>query len=101
MLFTAQWTVKVEDKVKVWNAFGNMSPEDHRATEGPDLKLVGRWHKPDGSGGICVVESDSIEAVVKLCLNWAHVSNITVSPCLEDEAMAKCYQGTSVFEKMG
>ena len=49
-------------------------------------KLLGRWHKIDGSGGYALYESDSPEALFNGAIRWADVLEIHGSVVVEDNA---------------
>jgi hypothetical protein len=59
------------------------------------VKLLGRWHKTDGSGGFVLHESDSPEALFNGSIKWADVLEIHGSVVVDDNAaaaaMAKYY----------
>ncbi len=59
------------------------------------VKLLGRWHKTDGSGGFVLHESDSPEALFNGSIKWADVLEIHASVVVDDNAaaaaMAKYY----------
>ena len=98
MLFIVEWSVSVDNRTNVWNVFGNMTPEDHTASEG-NLKMIGRYHLLDGSGGRCILESENAEDIMNWVLNWSHISDVKVQPVVEDVSATKCVQNTRVFEK--
>ena len=98
MIFVVEYTVPVEHRVEVWNALGNMTPEDHEKTQG-SVKLITRYHKLPSHSGINIVEADSAEDIMKWCLHWGHLSNINVYPVLEDTETKKCIQNSLMFEK--
>jgi len=98
MLFLVEWSVKTQDRVAVWNAFGNMTQEDHRETE-VNLKLISRYHKLAGDGGTCIVESESAKDIMVWAMHWSHLSEVKVQPVLEDVDTAECIQKTMFFEK--
>jgi len=69
------------------------SPEGGAPEEG--VKLLGRWHKADGSGGFVLHETDSPEALIMGSMKWADVLEIHGSVVVDDNAagaaMAKFY----------
>ena len=58
MLFLIKWSILDENRVNCRNAFGNMT-EDDLKDAGEHIKIVGRWHRLGGSGGVCVCETSS------------------------------------------
>ena len=95
MLFKVQWTVKSENLMPVWDVFRSMSEEDHLKSQGPDIKIIGRWHELTGSGGVCILESESSEAITGMMLNWTPFCDTTVTPMIEDFPMKNCLQKAS------
>ncbi|MCC7499180.1 MAG: DUF3303 family protein [Bryobacterales bacterium] len=59
------------------------------------IKLLGRWHKCDLSGGVSLWESDDPAAMYAFALSWAEVLEMTTYPVVEDAdagaALAKQY----------
>lgn len=98
MLFSVEWATPVENRVAVWNAFGNMSEEDHVKTQG-SVKLLNRYHKMAGDSGVNIAEADNMEDVMKWCMNWSHLAEIKVYPVVGDSESKKCIQASSLFEK--
>jgi hypothetical protein len=50
------------------------------------VKLLGRWHRADGSGGFVLHESDSPEAMMMGSMKWADVLEIHGSVVVDDNA---------------
>ena len=101
MLFVAQWTVDSEQRVALWNAFGNMTESDHQQAEGPNFKKLGRWWTIHGDSGFCVFESDCMESVTNLSLIWSpFAKTCSLHPVADDSEFTKSIQETPFFEKM-
>tara|TARA_A100001015_G_C14623090_1_gene568668 strand:- start:360 stop:581 length:222 start_codon:yes stop_codon:yes gene_type:complete len=66
-----------------------MSPEDDAKDAGELIKIVGRWHSVGGGSGVCICESDSVDAVTSWMVNWAGMCDITVIPVVEDATVRK------------
>ncbi len=64
--------------------FAHMTVEQDQAMMGKDLKLIGRWHDLARGRGVCIVESDSAEAVSRYCLNWNAAMDLEASVVLDD-----------------
>ncbi len=50
------------------------------------VKLIGRWHKSDMSGGFTLVESNDQKAVYESSAEWADLIEIHSSLVVEDAA---------------
>jgi hypothetical protein len=48
------------------------------------LKLLGRWHKTDLSGGFSLMESDDPKAIYEFALRWADVLELDSHAVIED-----------------
>ena len=64
--------------------------ERFKAGGGPPpagVKMIGRWHRADGSGALVVCETDDAVALAKWSKEWADVISIEVTPVLDDAGM--------------
>ncbi len=64
--------------------FAQMTPEEDEALMGEGVKLIGRWHDLARGRGVCIVESDNVEAVSRYSLNWNSVMDLDTSVVLDD-----------------
>jgi Protein of unknown function (DUF3303). len=55
-----------------------------KATPPAGLKLLGRWHKTDGSGGFSLFESDNPSLMYEFTMSWADVLESHGSAVVED-----------------
>ena len=66
-----------------------------KATPQSGVKLLGRWHKTDGSGGYSLVETDNPAAIYEFTASWADVLEIHGNAVIEDAevgaVLAKTY----------
>ena len=98
MLFLVKWSIPSENRVNCWNAFGNMTPEDDVKDAGEHIKIVGRWHKLGGSGGVCVCETDSHDELNSWMLNWSPLCDIEVEPIVDDASSRASLQTKPYFQ---
>lgn len=84
MLFLITWSIPSENRVQCLNAFSNMTPEDDLVDAGPNINVVGRWHRLSGSGGVCIASVENVESLNSWMLNWSPLCNINVEPVVED-----------------
>ena len=65
------------------------------ATPPAGIKLLGRWHKSDGSGGYSLFEVDSVALLYQFAVSWAEVLEIHSTAVIEDAeagpALAKVF----------
>jgi hypothetical protein len=52
------------------------------------IRMIGRWHRADGSGAVLVSESNDAVALAKWASEWADVISIETVPALTDEDLA-------------
>lgn len=65
------------------------------ATPPAGIKLLGRWHKSDCSGGYSLLEADNLAVLYEFAASWSEVLEIHSIPVLEDgeagPALAKVF----------
>ena len=96
MLYQITWNMFAEKKMECYKAFSKMTPADDVKDAGEEIKIVGRWHSVGGGSGVCICETDNIEALTGWMVNWAGMCDIKVQPVVEDATVRKV-----VSEKMG
>ncbi|SVB93821.1 uncharacterized protein METZ01_LOCUS246675 [marine metagenome] len=84
MKFMLTWQLHAEAKMDALAAFSQMTPEDDAGDHGPDITMIGRWHDLPSGSGVCILESDSAEAVAGWAYNWGAALNAKVIPVLDD-----------------
>ena len=97
MLFLITWSVLSEHRVACWNTFGRMTPEDDLRDAGEGIRVVGRWHRLSGSGGVCVAECDDASRLNSWMLNWGAIWDISVVPVVDDSTARASIQGKPFF----
>ena len=99
MLFLISWKVKSENRISCFNTFAKMTPEDDLKDTGDGIKVIGRWHLLDGSGGECIAECDDASKLNSWLLNWSPICDINVSPVVEDASARETIRSKPFFEK--
>ena len=97
MLYLISWTISQAARVDCWNVFGNMTPEDDLKEVGEHIKVVGRWHRLSGAGGVCICETDDHSALNSWMLNWSPICEISVEPVVDDATSRASLQGKPFF----
>jgi len=59
-----------------------------KATPPAGLKLLGRWHKTDSSGGFALYEADNLAAIAANSAMWTDVLDTHDQLVIEDAEMA-------------
>jgi len=49
--------------------------------------LLHRWHSADGAYGVAIIETDDVQTVAKLSVDWNDLISIDARPALDDEGM--------------
>ncbi|KLV02521.1 DUF3303 domain-containing protein [Photobacterium aphoticum] len=86
MTFLISWQIYQGRTHDVLAHFAQLTKEQDDALMGDDITLIGRWHDVVSGAGVCVVESNSIEAVTAYALRWNNDMDISVQPVIDDEA---------------
>ena len=97
MLFLISWSISSDNRVQCWNVFGNMTPADDLKDAGDKIKVLGRWHRLSGAGGVCVCETDDHSALNSWMLNWSPICEISVEPVVDDASARASLQGKPFF----
>ena len=101
MLFLISWSINSENRVGCWNVFGNMTPADDLKDAGDNIKVVGRWHRMGGVGGVCIADCASAADLNSWMLNWSSICEISAVPVVDDATARAGLQGKPFFAKKG
>lgn len=52
------------------------------------VKMIGRWHRTDGSGAVVIAESSDAVQLARWAREWADVISLETVPVVTDEDMA-------------
>ena len=98
MLYLISWSISQAARVDCWNVFGNMTPADDLKDAGDKIKVVGRWHRLSGAGGVCICDTDDHAALNSWMLNWSPICEISVEPVVDDAAARAAIQTKPYFQ---
>jgi hypothetical protein len=84
MKFMITWQMHPGKLQEVLPKFAHLTLEQDQSLMGKDIKLLGRWHDLVRGRGVCILESDSAEAVSRYALNWNASMDLDVSVVLDD-----------------
>lgn len=66
-----------------------------KATPPPEVKILGRWHKTDSSGGYTLFETDNPATMFEFAASWSDVlethSNLVIEDAEAAPALAKLF----------
>lgn len=77
---------------KVHQATRNAAQDRFRKSGGlppVGVKMLGRWHYVDGSGGVVLAESDDPVALTQWSQDWSDAISLETGPGVEDAQGAK------------
>ena len=84
MKFMITWKFHPDKLHETLAKFAQMTPEQDEALMGEDVKLIGRWHDLVRGRGVCIVETNNVEAVSRYSLNWNSAMELDTSVVLDD-----------------
>merc|ERR1711933_363196 len=76
MLYSVTWQMYADKKWDCMKAFSQMTVADDEKDHGKSIKMHGRWHAVGGGSGVCICETDDIEALTGWMANWAAMCDI-------------------------
>ena len=97
MLYLISWSIPIDARVQCWNVFGNMTPADDLKDAGEHINVVGRWHRLNGAGGVCICDCSDHGALNSWMLNWSPICEIKVEPMVDDAGARAALQGKPFF----
>mgnify|MGYP003657669205 FL=1 len=98
MLYLISWSINHSARIDCWNSIGTEWGDIKEV--GDKIRIIGRWHRLSGAGGVCICESDDHSVLNSWILNWSPVCNITVEPMVEDaDARAALQEKLIEYEK--
>ena len=90
MTFFASWRVNSEVRGAVLERFVQT-----QATHPEGVRILGRWHRTDGSGGFMVVEAASMRPLTEFAYQWNDLLFVEIIPVVTDAGLM------SLIEKLG
>lgn len=84
MKFMVHWEIHSDKRTDVLAAFAAMPLEEFQSQQGPDVRIIGRWHDIVGFTGVAICETSDTEALSLWLQKWAPVTDFDVVPVLDD-----------------
>jgi hypothetical protein len=84
MLFLARWQVDSEFRDRVLQRFAKTG-----ATPPAGVRIIGRWHRADGTGGVMIMEADSMRPVAEFAYEWNDLLFVEIAPVVEDAGLVE------------
>tara|TARA_B100000927_G_C16419490_1_gene450755 strand:+ start:357 stop:659 length:303 start_codon:yes stop_codon:yes gene_type:complete len=85
MLFQVNWEIYGDKKNKCSRIFSQMREDDDVKDHGDKIKIIGRWHRFGGKGGVCICETDDEKELCSWLQNWQSMCHIEVYPVVNDK----------------
>jgi hypothetical protein len=85
MKFMVTWKVPVENFKQAMKRLKTFSQENAP----PGVKYLGRWHETGTGKGFALMDVEDMTAFTGLLMSWEDLSNQTVVPVVEDDAILK------------
>ena len=82
MLFFASWRITPDVRERVLERFVNT-----RGAHREGVRIVGRWHRTDGTGGFLVCEAESMQPMAEFSYEWADLLFIEITPVVDDDEL--------------
>jgi hypothetical protein len=83
LLFVARWNITEDACERLLERFVRLQG---RTPEG--IRIVGRWHRTDGSGGFMIVEASSMRPLTELAYEWNDLLFVEIAPVVSDADLA-------------
>ena len=83
MLFAIHWTFSPEVRNEANSRFsdtGGGPPEG--------VRMLGRWHRVDGGGGVCIAETDEAEKLGIWMQEWTDLLEFEIDPVVDDAGVS-------------
>jgi hypothetical protein len=84
MLFLARWQVNSEFRDRILRRFAKTGGSPPAGVE-----IVGRWHRADGTGGVMIMQADSMQPVTEFAYEWNDLLFVEIAPVVEDEGLVE------------
>jgi len=84
MMLLILWKVKTGQR--------DAAVERFKQTQGappPSVKMLNRWHRTDGDGGITIAESNDAQALYRWAYQWSDLLDLDTHPIIDDAEAAQ------------
>ena len=85
MKLMIHWEIQPDKRHDVFAAFAGMDLDDYQSEQGPNVKLIGRWHDVINATGVAICETDDAEALALWLMKWNSVCEFKMVTVLDDE----------------
>lgn len=79
MLYLARWTIRPEHRDKAIERFSQAG-----APPPMGIRVIGRWHTIDQSGGLVIAEANDPLDMGRWCLQWSDIFHFDITPVVDD-----------------
>lgn len=82
MLFYASWRITPDVRDRVLERFIKM-----RGAPRDGVRIIGRWHRTDGTGGFLICEADSMQPMAEFSYEWGDLLFVEILPVVDDDGL--------------
>ena len=79
------WKIHQSNRPAVFSAFSAMELEEYQSQQGPNVKIIGRWHDVINGTGVAICETDDLDALSQWLMPYQAVCDFEIVPVLDDE----------------
>ena len=85
MKLMAYWKIHQDNRQDVFSSFAAMELEEYQSQQGPNVKIIGRWHDVINGTGVAICETDDLDALAQWVMPYQAVCDFEIVPVLDDE----------------
>jgi hypothetical protein len=84
MKFMITWEIHPDKRQAVFAGFAEMNLADYQKQQGPNIKVLGRWHDVMNGRGVGICETDDASALSTWLLKWNPAVDFQIAVVHED-----------------
>lgn len=84
MKFMISWEIHPNKRQEVFAAFASMDLADYQAQQGPNIKLLGRWHDVVNGRGFGICETTDAAALSGWLVKWNPAVDFVIAVAHDD-----------------
>mgnify|MGYP001819548420 FL=1 len=85
MKLMAYWKIHQDNRQDVFSSFAAMELEEYQSQQGPNVKIIGRWHDVINGTGVAICETDDLDALAQWLMPYQAICDFEIVPVLDDE----------------
>ena len=85
MKLMAYWKIHQDNRQDVFSSFAAMELDEYQSQQGPNVKIIGRWHDVINGTGVAICETDDLDALAQWLMPYQAICDFEIVPVLDDE----------------